>query len=93
MEMERRPLAVSMGEPAGVGPDLIAHAAAHRADLGLPPFVAYGDPAIFAARARRLGLAVEVVAGTPEQAAAAAAGRLVVVPTGGPGADRPGDAV
>ena len=92
MATDRRPLAVSMGEPAGIGPDLIAHAAAHRADLGLPPFVAYGDPALFAARARRLGLAVEVVAGAPDAAASAPAGRLVVVPTGRASADRPGDA-
>ena len=91
--MDQRPLAVSMGEPAGIGPDLIVHAAARRADLGLPPFVAYGDPALFAARARRLGLALEVVAGTPEAAALAAPGRLVVVAAGGPVADRPGDAV
>ncbi|MFM8379044.1 MAG: 4-hydroxythreonine-4-phosphate dehydrogenase PdxA [Planctomycetia bacterium] len=93
MATDQRPLAVSMGEPAGIGPDLIAHAAAHRAALGLPAFVAYGDPALFAARARRLGLAVEVAAGTPDDAASAAPGRLMVVPTGGPVADRPGDAV
>jgi len=92
MAMNQRPLAVSMGEPAGIGPDLIAHAAAHRASLGLPPFVAYGDPSLFEARARRLGLAVEVVAGTPDSAVSAAPGRLVVVPAGGPVADRPGDA-
>jgi 4-hydroxythreonine-4-phosphate dehydrogenase len=92
MVTDQRPLAVSMGEPAGIGPDLVAHAAARRADLGLPPFVAYGDPALFAARARRLGLALEVEAGTPEAAAAATPGRLVVVPAGGPVADRPGAA-
>jgi 4-hydroxythreonine-4-phosphate dehydrogenase len=93
MAMDQRPLAVSMGEPAGIGPDLIVHAAARRANLGLPPFVAYGDPALFEARARRLGLALEVVAGTPEAAASAAPGRLVVAPAGGSVADRPGEAV
>jgi 4-hydroxythreonine-4-phosphate dehydrogenase len=55
--------------------------------------VAYGDPALFEARARRLGLALEVVAGTPEAAASAAPGRLVVAPAGGSVADRPGEAV
>lgn len=93
MATDRRPLAVSMGEPAGIGPDLVVHAAAHRESLGLPPFAVYGDPALIAARARRLGLALDVAEGTPAAAAGAAPGRLVVVPTGGPVADRPGEPV
>jgi 4-hydroxythreonine-4-phosphate dehydrogenase len=90
MATSQKPLAISMGEPAGIGPDLIALAAAQREALGLPAFVAYGDPALLEARARRLGLAVEVLVCTPEQAATAGPGQLPVVPTGGPLADRPG---
>ncbi|MFM8805458.1 MAG: 4-hydroxythreonine-4-phosphate dehydrogenase PdxA [Planctomycetia bacterium] len=90
MATPHTPLAISMGEPAGIGPDLVAVAAARRESLGLPAFVAYGCPDLFAARARRLGLALEVLVCSPETAAAAKPGQLPVVPTGGPVADRPG---
>jgi len=38
------PLAVSMGDPAGIGPEVIAKAWEVRDDAALPPFVAVGDP-------------------------------------------------
>src|SRR6185503_9900030 len=50
------PIAISMGEPAGIGPDLILQLYADREALGLPPFVVVGSLAFLAARARRLGL-------------------------------------
>ena len=37
------PLAVSIGDPAGIGPEIIAGAWARRAEAGLPPFLAIGD--------------------------------------------------
>jgi 4-hydroxythreonine-4-phosphate dehydrogenase len=37
------PLAVSMGDPAGIGPEVIAKAWEQRDARGLPPFVAVGD--------------------------------------------------
>lgn len=37
------PLAISLGDPAGIGPEVIAKCWDHRADFGLPPFVAIGD--------------------------------------------------
>jgi 4-hydroxythreonine-4-phosphate dehydrogenase len=37
------PLAVSLGDPAGIGPEVIAKCWDNRADFGLPPFVAIGD--------------------------------------------------
>ncbi|MBN8844204.1 MAG: 4-hydroxythreonine-4-phosphate dehydrogenase PdxA [Sphingomonadales bacterium] len=40
---ERRPIAVTMGDPAGVGPEVAARAWAARNEHGLPPFVAIGD--------------------------------------------------
>jgi 4-hydroxythreonine-4-phosphate dehydrogenase len=36
-------LAVSLGDPAGIGPEVIAKCWDHRDELGLPPFVAIGD--------------------------------------------------
>lgn len=38
-----RPIAVTMGDPAGVGPEVAARAWAARREHGLPPFVAIGD--------------------------------------------------
>ncbi len=39
----RRPIAVTMGDPAGVGPEVTAGAWAARLENDLPPFVAIGD--------------------------------------------------
>ncbi|WP_231638919.1 4-hydroxythreonine-4-phosphate dehydrogenase PdxA [Aurantiacibacter marinus] len=41
-----KPLAVSLGDPAGVGPEIIAAAWSRRAELGLPPFVVIGGAMI-----------------------------------------------
>jgi 4-hydroxythreonine-4-phosphate dehydrogenase len=43
------PLAVSLGDPAGIGPEVIAKCWDHRAAFGLSPFVAVGDPRSLAA--------------------------------------------
>lgn len=40
---QRCPIAVTMGDPAGVGPEVAARAWAARRDHDLPPFVAIGD--------------------------------------------------
>jgi 4-hydroxythreonine-4-phosphate dehydrogenase len=45
--MTRHPslsLAVSLGDPAGIGPEVIAKCWDNRGAFGLPPFVAIGDP-------------------------------------------------
>jgi len=44
-----RPIAVTMGDPAGVGPEVTAGAWMARRDQGLAPFVAIGDAAAIAA--------------------------------------------
>ncbi|MEQ7872612.1 4-hydroxythreonine-4-phosphate dehydrogenase PdxA [Sphingomonas sp. ASV193] len=44
-----RPLAVSLGDPAGIGPEVVAKCWDHRHRFGLPPFVAIGDPRSLAA--------------------------------------------
>lgn len=49
--MERRltlPLAVSVGDPAGIGPEIIGKAWEARHDRSLPPFFAIGDVGSFA---------------------------------------------
>ncbi len=49
------PLGVTMGDPAGIGPEITLRAFQNRRELGLSPFVVYGDPHLYADRARRLG--------------------------------------
>lgn len=43
------PLAISMGDPAGIGPEIIAKAWAQRVAEGLPPFFTTGDARAIAA--------------------------------------------
>ena len=38
------PLAISLGDPAGIGPEVVAKCWDRRSELNLPPFVAVGDP-------------------------------------------------
>src|SRR3546814_14398083 len=45
----RCPIAVTMGAPAGVGPEVTARAWAARRDHALPPFLAIGDIAAITA--------------------------------------------
>ena len=45
----QRPLAVSLGDPAGIGPEVVGKCWDHRDRFGLRPFVAIGDPRSLAA--------------------------------------------
>jgi 4-hydroxythreonine-4-phosphate dehydrogenase len=55
------PLALTMGEPAGIGPDILLQLYANRQALDLPPFVVFGHRNFLAARARRLGIDISLV--------------------------------
>jgi 4-hydroxythreonine-4-phosphate dehydrogenase len=77
--MTALPLAVTMGEPAGVGGELSLKAWLARGEKARP-FFAIDDPARLAALAAKLGLAVPVrEIKTPAQAAAAFATALPVL--------------
>ncbi|CAO3421341.1 4-hydroxythreonine-4-phosphate dehydrogenase PdxA [Azospirillum endophyticum] len=77
------PLALTMGEPAGIGGDITLKAWAARHEAGLPPFVVLDDPARLAALAGKLGLAVPVQAvSSPEEATALFDRVLPVLPVG-----------
>ncbi len=56
------PLALTLGEPAGIGPELTLQVWSRRAELHVPPFYVIGDPDLFRERARALGLDVPVKA-------------------------------
>ena len=77
-----KPLALTSGEPAGIGPDIALAAWLRRNELDLPPFYLLVDRAFFAARAKILGLQVELADAVPEEAGAAFAKALPVVATG-----------
>src|SRR5690554_422570 len=72
-------LALTSGEPAGIGPELVVMLAAEGV-AGVNP-VAVGDPGLLAERAARLGLAVEIVSLAPDEPVPAPRpGRLPVWP-------------
>lgn len=73
------PLAVTMGEPAGVGPDVTLAAWVRRQALNLPAFYCLADPALLAARARLLGLDVPILVVAPGEAATTFARALPIV--------------
>ncbi|MBB4860455.1 4-hydroxythreonine-4-phosphate dehydrogenase [Novosphingobium chloroacetimidivorans] len=56
------PLAVSLGDPAGVGPELIAEAWVRRDVERLLPFIVSGGRSVIEAAARRRGLSVPLIA-------------------------------
>lgn len=58
--MDFPPLAVSLGDPAGVGPELIAAAWARREEEELPPFFVAGGAEVLRAAALTRGLVVPV---------------------------------
>ncbi|MEM5494058.1 4-hydroxythreonine-4-phosphate dehydrogenase PdxA [Hoeflea sp. AS16] len=80
MTGNRRALALSMGDPAGIGPDLALAAWTNRAELELPAFLIIGDLAMLAERAELLGLDVPLVETSPEDAVAKFGIALPVLP-------------
>jgi 4-hydroxythreonine-4-phosphate dehydrogenase len=85
-----RPLALTLGEPAGIGPELTLTLWAQRAALNLPAFAAVGDPALLAARAKALGLDVPVRECKISEAEGLFARALPVVRAGNPATALPG---
>jgi 4-hydroxythreonine-4-phosphate dehydrogenase len=74
-----QPLALTLGEPAGIGPDLALSIWHRRIALGVPAFYVAGDAAFLARRADRLGIDVPIAAATPPTSVAAFATALPVV--------------
>jgi 4-hydroxythreonine-4-phosphate dehydrogenase len=85
-----KPLALTSGEPAGIGPDITIKAWLRRNELELPPFYVLGDRDFLSRRASALGLDVKLADIGPEDAIATFADALPVVATGHPATARPG---
>jgi 4-hydroxythreonine-4-phosphate dehydrogenase len=86
-----KPLAISMGEPAGVGPDIVLQLYARRDELNLPPFCIFGQAAFLRKRAERLGLKISINSASSAEAAALFATSLPVVEVEGMVPDHPGE--
>jgi 4-hydroxythreonine-4-phosphate dehydrogenase len=77
-----KPLALTSGEPAGIGPDITLKAWLRRAELKLPAFYWLGDAASLDRRAKALGLNIRLAEVQPEDANDTFTHALPVVPTG-----------
>ena len=85
-----QPLALTLGEPAGIGPDLALAIWLRRAEFRLPTFYIIADPDLLARRARILGLNVPVCPSTPRTAAEIFAEAMPVIDIGHPVTASPG---
>ncbi len=80
--MAPRILALTLGEPAGIGPDIAIAAWLRRRELALPPFYLLADPDFLARRAKQIGSHVALAAVEPSAAAATFDRALPVVDIG-----------
>ena len=85
-----KPLALTIGEPAGIGPDIAIEAWRRRSDLGVPPFYLLGDRGFIGERAKQLGVEISLAKVDPQDAADAFTDALPIVsighvPTAAPG--------
>ncbi len=74
-----QPLALTLGEPAGIGPDLALAVWHRRAELDLPRFYVVADPEFLRRRADRLDLDVPIAIVTPAAASTSFPSALPVV--------------
>jgi 4-hydroxythreonine-4-phosphate dehydrogenase len=74
-----RALALTIGEPAGIGCDITLAAWHRRRERNLPAFYMVADPQYVAARAAAIGIPVPIATVTPEEASARFDSALPVV--------------
>jgi 4-hydroxythreonine-4-phosphate dehydrogenase len=88
MTGDKPPLAMTMGDPAGIGPELAL--AAWRDRTPGAPFVVFAPPSLLAAAAKRAGRAIPIIETDPAGANAAFMNGLPVVPLKSAVEDTPG---
>ena len=88
MTGDMAPLAMTMGDPAGIGPELAL--AAWRDRSASAPFVIFAPPGLLAAAAKRAGLTAPIIETDPAGARAAFSNGLPVVPLKNAVEDAPG---
>src|ERR1700744_113158 len=84
------PLALTIGEPAGIGPDIAIEAWLRRDELKLPAFYLLGDRDFLRRRAEILGFKVRFAGVNPEGALDAFPDVFPVVATGHRASAQPG---
>jgi 4-hydroxythreonine-4-phosphate dehydrogenase len=80
MTQKLRPLALTQGDPLGIGPEITLKAFCARYSAKLPPFFVVGAPDFYARTAKEQGLNVPVEIATPDIASDIFARALPVVP-------------
>lgn len=80
------PLLLTLGEPAGIGPELALMTWLKRKELQLPPFAIVGDPAHLKNVSKHLGLGVSIATVDPDNILQVLDQNLPVIPVelGGP---------
>ncbi len=73
-------LALTSGDPNGIGPEIAIDAWRKRVEAAVPPFYVIGDPALMAARAQATGGSIPVAEAKPLDAGRHFADALPVVP-------------
>ena len=91
MREHQRPIAVSIGDPSGIGPEIALAAWTLRDRHGLSPFYLIGDPALLANRAKSVRLDVPLRETDPNRAASIFDQALPVVPLGHSFSNTPGE--
>ena len=84
------PLAVSIGDPSGIGPEIALAAWRLRKELALPAFYLLADPALVEARARRLNWNAPLAETSPADACGLFDTKLPIVPLRAAFIDAPG---
>lgn len=84
------PLALTVGDPSGIGPEIAVAAWRLRDEAAVPAFYLLADPRLIAARAHALGVDVAIVETDPAGAANVFASALPVVPLSAALTDAPG---
>jgi 4-hydroxythreonine-4-phosphate dehydrogenase len=88
--MPTKSIALTLGEPAGIGPDVTLKAWLRRRELKLPSFYLLGDRGFVAERAKILGLDVRLAETSAEEACGVFSDALPIVATGHAVTARPG---
>lgn len=84
------PLALTVGDPSGIGPEIAVAAWRLRGEADVPAFYLLADPALIAARSRGLGTVIKIAETDPAGAAGLFPGALPIVPLAAHLTDRPG---
>lgn len=87
---QRLPLALTIGEPAGIGPDIALLCWHRRHELGLPPFYIVADPQYLLARAALLDLQIPAKSVQPQETVDVFESALPIVALDRPVTAKPG---